>query len=128
MIRRTVVPAALLLLTIGGCANAPDQTGSSGSVPSAPVASSPIPELTMPSKPVLGSTTSITGTVVAGVEPNCLLLQEQNGTHLLVFRDDALRASARPGSKVRVTGAPQPGMMTTCQQGEPFLVSAVTPG
>ncbi|MFI1988414.1 hypothetical protein [Actinoplanes sp. NPDC020271] len=137
MIRRTVLPAALLMLLVAGCGNSSDGAGStsSGSVPSAaPSASvsapaSALPEATKPAKPVTSSTTTITGTVASGVEPNCTLLQETGGgTRLLVFKDESLRASAAPGSKVSVTGTPQPGMMSTCQQGEPFLVSSVTPG
>ncbi len=136
MIRRTVVPAALFLLLVAGCANSQDDAGStsSGSIPSGAVPSfsaepspSGVPETTKTGKPAAGTTT-ITGTVTAGVEPNCLLLQEAATTHLLVFKDETLRASATVGSKVHVTGTPQPGMMSTCQQGEPFLVSSVTPG
>ncbi len=134
MIRRTVVPTALFLLLVAGCANSSDDAGStsSGTVPSAAssveATQSPGPGVTKPVKP-LGSTTTITGTVAAGVEPNCTLLKETGGgTHLLVFSDETLRASAKEGSTVHVTGTPQPGMMSTCQQGEPFLVSSVTPG
>ncbi|WP_436522727.1 hypothetical protein [Actinoplanes sp. HUAS TT8] len=134
MIRRTVVPTALLLLLVAGCANSADDAGSisSGSVPSASpsaaVSPSALPEATSPGKPVTGTTT-ITGTVSAGVEPNCTLLQEPGGAaHLLVFKDEKLRSAAAAGSKVTVTGVAQPGMMSTCQQGEPFLVSSVTPG
>jgi hypothetical protein len=137
MIRRTVVPAALLLLLVAGCANGSDEAAStsSGSVPSAAASSaadlppSALPEATKPGKPAAGNTTTITGTVASGVEPNCTLLTETGGgTHLLVFKDETLRSAVTPGSKVSVTGTPQPGMMSTCQQGEPFLVSAVTPG
>lgn len=134
MIRRNVVPTALLLLLVAGCANSADDAGSSssGSVPSAApsveLTLSPQPELTKPGM-VTGSTSTISGTVAAGVEPGCTLLKETGGgTHLLVFRDQTLRASVTEGAKVSVTGVPQPGMMTTCQQGEPFLVSSVTPG
>jgi hypothetical protein len=142
MIRRTVVPAALMLLLVAGCAQSQSDTGSAGSVPSSSAGASPsglpselppgrpsgLPESAKPGRPAAGPTTTLTGTIAAGIEPNCLLLQEAGGTHLLVFDDATLRASATVGSKVRVTGAPQPGMMTTCQQGEPFLVTSVTPG
>ncbi|BCY06207.1 hypothetical protein [Actinoplanes sp. L3-i22] len=139
MIRRTVLPTALFLLLVAGCANSQD-TGSTsaGSAPSAAVSPSALPEatsssalpgVTKPGKPAAGSSTTITGTIASGVEPNCVLLNEPaGGTHLLVFADPALRSAATPGSKVQVTGVPQPGMMSTCQQGEPFLVSSVTPG
>ncbi|KUL42500.1 hypothetical protein [Actinoplanes awajinensis] len=134
MIRRTVVPAVLLTLVIAGCARSQSDTGSvePGAAPSVSVlpestSAQPEPSVTTSGKPAAGTTT-VTGTVTAGVEPNCLLLQAGKALHLLVFGDEALRASAVVGSKVRVTGTPQPGTMTTCQQGEPFLVSSVTPG
>lgn len=134
MIRRHVVPTALLLLLVAGCANSADDAGSTSTgtapsaAPSVEATLSPVPGITKPAKP-LGSTTTITGTVTAGVEPGCTLLKETaGGTHLLVFSDETLRASAKEGAKVSVTGVPQPGMMSTCQQGDPFLVSSVTPG
>ncbi|BCJ44936.1 hypothetical protein GCM10010168_84900 [Actinoplanes ianthinogenes] len=136
MIRRIVIPAVLFSLFLGGCARPQDEAGSAGTAPSvvaspsaaAPSAapSSPLPELTI-TKPASGPTTTISGTVTAGVEPGCLLLQDGSSTHLLVFQDETLRASAPVGSQVQVTGVPKPGMMSTCQQGEPFMVSSVTP-
>ncbi|GIF16119.1 hypothetical protein [Actinoplanes teichomyceticus] len=133
MIRRSVVPAALLLLLAAGCASRPDDTGPAtpGAAPSAAVTGttpSAVPEATRTTgKPAAGSTT-VTGTVASGVEPGCLILRAGKTTHLLIFRDEALRASAAVGSRVRVSGTPRPGLMTTCQQGEPFEVSSVTPG
>ena len=47
------------------------------------------------------------------------------GAHSLYFHDDSLRSSVAAGSKVTLTGHPEPGMMTTCQQGEPFIVTGV---
>jgi hypothetical protein len=67
----------------------------------------------------------ISGTVSAGVEPHCLLLRDAAGAHSLYFHDESLRSSVAAGSKVTLTGHPEPGMMTTCQQGEPFIVTAV---
>ncbi|WIM97676.1 hypothetical protein ACTOB_001224 [Actinoplanes oblitus] len=136
MIRRIVLPTVLFSLLLGGCAQPREEAGSAGTAPSAAVPSaavpstapaSPRPELTTTGKPAGGTTTTITGTVVAGVEPGCLLLQAASATHLLVFDDESLRAAAPVGSEVRVTGTPKPGMMSTCQQGEPFIVSSVTP-
>jgi hypothetical protein len=59
----------------------------------------------------------MTGTVTAGVEPNCLVM---NG-HLLV---GGPRDIVKAGANVTVTGKVQPDMMTTCQQGTPFLVES----
>ncbi|SIR38209.1 hypothetical protein [Micromonospora avicenniae] len=65
--------------------------------------------------PVAG--TELTGTIVAGVEANCLLL---DGYLLIGGPRDVLAVGAR----VTVTGRVQRGMMTTCQQGTPFVVEA----
>ncbi|MEV0430185.1 hypothetical protein [Micromonospora sp. NPDC050495] len=60
---------------------------------------------------------TLTGVVEAGVEPNCLLI----GGNLLV---GGPRDVLKPGTRVVVTGHPQPGLMTTCQQGTPFVVES----
>jgi len=65
---------------------------------------------------------------VAGVEPNCLLVQDAKGSHLLVFDDKALRAETPVGAKVTLTGTSKPNMMSTCQQGVPFIVTSVKAG
>ena len=64
---------------------------------------------------------TISGTINAGVEPGCLLLDD----HLLIFKDKALQALAVAGASVTVTGSPQDGMMSTCMQGTPFAVSTI---
>lgn len=71
-----------------------------------------------PSKPLVGTAT-MTGTVQAGVEPGCLLLDG----YLLVGGPPAVLT---PGATVRVTGKIQPDLMTICQQGIPFLVETAS--
>ncbi|MEU7958433.1 hypothetical protein [Micromonospora humida] len=61
--------------------------------------------------------TELTGTVEAGVEPGCVLL---DGHQLVGGPKDVLVAGAR----VTVTGRAQPDLMSTCQQGVPFLVES----
>ena len=61
-------------------------------------------------KPPAGGTTTLTGTIAAGVEPNCLLLDD----HLLIINDPAQRAAAKPGASVTAAGRAEQGMMTTC--------------
>ncbi|WP_281900501.1 hypothetical protein [Micromonospora humidisoli] len=61
--------------------------------------------------------TELTGTVEAGVEPGCLLL---DGHQLVGGPTDVLVKGAR----VTVTGRAQPDLMSTCQQGVPFLVES----
>jgi hypothetical protein len=122
-----------LALGLAGCAN---NTGAaSGPASSAPaVTDLPSPstlpssaEIVVPSptKPVTTETKTISGTVTAGVEPNCLLLQDASGSHLLVFSDAAMRADTPVGAKVTLTGHAEPRMMSTCQQGVPFVITAV---
>ncbi|MEV4655378.1 hypothetical protein [Micromonospora sp. NPDC049301] len=57
----------------------------------------------------------LTGTIIRGVEPNCVLL---DGYLLIGGPRDVLTA----GATVTVTGRVEPDMMTTCQQGTPFVV------
>ncbi|WP_373315526.1 hypothetical protein [Planosporangium mesophilum] len=66
-------------------------------------------------------TTTVTGTVTAGVEPGCMLL---DGRYLLV---GGPRDQLHDGARVAVTGRAQPDMMSTCQQGTPFIVESVKP-
>ncbi|MEU4367982.1 hypothetical protein ACIBBG_10905 [Micromonospora chersina] len=70
-----------------------------------------------PSKPPGPGATTLTGTIRAGVEPNCLLIDD----HLLI---GGPRDVLTPGARVEVTGHSEPGMMTTCQQGTPFVVES----
>ncbi|TDC53495.1 hypothetical protein E1258_24465 [Micromonospora sp. KC207] len=89
--------------------------------PTVPAPSSSVP----PSRPSAGrpsippgvGATTLTGTVEAGVEPGCRLL---DGYQLIGGPTDVLAA----GAKVTVTGRAQPDMLTTCQQGIPFVVES----
>jgi hypothetical protein len=123
-IRRISLPL-LVALALAGCANG-DSAGAPGSsVPpasSAPATASEAPtEESATVKPPAGGTQTLTGTIAAGVEPNCLLLDK----HLLIINDPAQRAEAQPGASVTVTGRVEQGMMTTCQQGTPFIVTTL---
>jgi hypothetical protein len=133
----TVVLAAVL--AAAGCARDDESAGAPAAAPPA-AAPSPSPatpgttelpatDLPLPDKSAPGAAgaTTISGTVTAGVEPNCLLLTGAGTDHLLIFADPAMRADAAVGAKVTVTGQAQPGQMTTCQQGTPFLVTSVRP-
>ncbi|WP_435148649.1 hypothetical protein [Micromonospora aurantiaca (nom. illeg.)] len=128
---RTVLVALLAGLALTACAAPGDGSADPNPSPSttgaAPVTSQPDPGTSPkrpgpswkggPSTPPGVGGTVISGTVQAGVEPNCLMLDG----HLLVGGPrDVLKA----GAKVEVTGRPEPGMMTTCQQGTPFVVES----
>jgi hypothetical protein len=117
--RIAVLLAASAALVLSGCAG-----NSAGSSPGAPASAAPSsPSSAAPSADAPGETLS--GTVAAGVEPDCLILQGGGTHHVLIFDDPSLRAGAKVGSSITVTGRAEPGQMTTCQQGVPFIVTAV---
>ena len=129
-IRRISLPL-LVALALAGCANdgTADSAGAPASAPaaapSATAPSSATDALPMPVpsevlSPGAGATT-LTGTITAGVEPNCLLLDD----HLLIISDPQLQSTAKAGATVTVTGRAEQGMMTTCQQGTPFIVATL---
>jgi len=79
-----------------------------------------------------GAEVTLQGTVREGVEASCVVLQDDNGTVLanLLGYDApefaaALTVALTAGAKVEVTGSFLEGVMTTCQQGPPFEVTAV---
>ncbi|MEV4811239.1 hypothetical protein [Micromonospora avicenniae] len=98
----------------------PSTSPTGPATPTPPNVSTPPRGTTKPGGPTLPppvAGTELTGTIVAGVEPNCLLL---DGYLLIGGPRDVLAVGAR----VTVTGRVQRGMMTTCQQGTPFVVEA----
>lgn len=132
LIRNAVVPAALFLALTAGCANntAPIDAGGAPEAATSPSAGStsavsPSAADPVPSAPKAAGETTLTGTVTAGVEPNCLLLKDGTGDHLLIVKDEKLRTSLQVGAQVTVVGKAESGLMTTCMQGEPFVVSSV---
>ena len=65
---------------------------------------------------------TLTGQIVEGVEAGCRLLDD----YLLLPGPGVSRDEIRAGLTVTVrVGKAQPGMMTTCQQGTPFIVTEV---
>ncbi|MFC0004586.1 hypothetical protein [Micromonospora siamensis] len=145
---RTAAPALLLCAALSACGGQGTGTpppASSGGTPvtASPTPSEPVGPTASPSPTVVPPTgvpptvrppkkpggptlppgpggQTLTGTIDSGVEPNCLLL---DGYLLVGGPRDVLK----PGAKVTVTGQPQPDMMTTCQQGTPFVVEAARP-
>jgi len=114
-VRRIAVSlAASAALALSGCAG-----NSAGSSPGAPTSAPP------PSSAAPSAGETLSGTVAAGVEPNCLILQGGGTHHVLLFDDPSLRAAAKVGSSITVTGRAEPAQMTTCQQGVPFIVTAI---
>ncbi len=132
---RTVSIVVLLGLAMGAvsCGDEPPRgaDGRAGSASSTQPSTQPSttedplsdPTPTSPGKPAR-HTTTVTGVVAAGVEAGCLLLETGSETLLLV---GARPEDALPGSRIRVTGSKNPGLMTTCQQGIPFQVEQIRP-
>ncbi|MFI5926799.1 hypothetical protein ACIA3K_12530 [Micromonospora sp. NPDC051543] len=104
--------------TTGQPASASPGTPASPSTPESP--STPAPPIKSPVGPTVPppvGATELTGTITAGVEPNCVLL---DGYLLVGGPRDVLTA----GAQVTVTGRVEKGTMTTCQQGIPFVVES----
>ncbi|MET8119164.1 hypothetical protein [Micromonospora sp. NPDC005189] len=97
----------------------PDPTASPSTVDPTPPSGPKTGKPGGPSTPPGVGNTTLTGTVQSGVEPNCVLL---DGYLLLGGPRDVLT----PGARVEVTGRVEPDMMTTCQQGTPFVVSSAS--
>jgi len=126
MIRRfSVLTALIAVLFAAGCARDADSPAAQPATPieTGPTAVAP----TKGSDPSAPGGQTITGTVTAGVEPNCILLNSGGTDYLLIVNDATLREQVKAGAQVTVVGTAEKGMMTTCQQGTPFTVTAVRP-
>ncbi len=134
MALRSVLLLAAVAAALGGCA----ADGSTTGAPSlSPVPSQIAPTLAPnPSGPGVApsrsatagpgtSGMSVSGEVVEGVEAGCLLLKTPGTLYLLIGGD---RAALQVGKRVTVVGTPEPGLMSTCQQGTPFQVVSVRSG
>jgi hypothetical protein len=86
----------------------------------------PVPEETTPYlDPSLGETTkpgalTISGTVEEGVEAGCLVLEYEGTVYGIFGNFDS--AVVYAGASVTLQGKVDEGMMSTCQQGTPFVV------
>ena len=75
-------------------------------------------------KPGMVSRVTLSGTVEPGVEAGCHLLTAGGSTYQLIWD----RGEIVDGQPVEVMGAVREGLMTTCQQGIPFVVERLIPG
>jgi hypothetical protein len=117
--------AGLLLagLLLAACAE-PDRGGGGGPAQGATTVPTTRPsQVTGPSRP--SGKVTVTGTVRAGVEPGCLLLDADGGGPYLLVGGE--RARLRPGARVAVTGRVERDLLSTCQQGEPLVVASIEP-
>lgn len=65
-----------------------------------------------------------TGTVVAGTQPGCLLLEtDVKRYHLAGDR----AAELEPGQKVMVTGLFDPNLLSTCDAAAPLTIDEISP-
>ncbi|BCB84472.1 hypothetical protein Psuf_017850 [Phytohabitans suffuscus] len=128
-IRRALVVLVAAAL-LGGCAGTDGTDDSSGgdavapsSSPSASPSSFPenLPTPTPSGQPPAGASTEVSGTVVEGVESGCRLIDQ----YLLLPGPGISRDDLRIGATLTVRGRVERGMMTTCQQGTPFVVTEI---
>ncbi|OQO89874.1 hypothetical protein B1813_18690 [Saccharomonospora piscinae] len=108
--------AVVLLCGVTSCADDPGP-GEQESPPSPPARTTTPPDSRVP-EPV-----TVRGTVVEGVEPNCLVLETGEREYLLLEAG----AEVRPGAELVVRGTPRPGLATTCMQGTPLVVEDTGP-
>ena len=112
-------------LLVAACAEPGDDAGDGagqGGAITAPTTAPTVPgKRTEPTRPAVEVT--VTGTVRAGVEPGCLLLEDQAGGRFLLVGGE--RAELRPGRRLAVTGRVDRGLLSTCQQGEPLVVASI---
>lgn len=127
---------ALLLSVLAACGAGDGGSGEESAAPtsaaptSAPESTeeSPVPEETTPyldpsagePSKSSGSETTISGTVEAGVEAGCLVLEHGGTVYGIYGSFDASVVYA--GASVTLHGKVDNDMMTTCQQGTPFVV------
>jgi hypothetical protein len=137
--RWSVAPVVVTLALLGGCVQPAGQPGggmsdnpgtSSAGGPGSAAPSrypsgfpvSPSPGTGKPAP--AGPETTLTGTVLEGVEGGCLLLQHGGTVYLLLGGD---RSIVKAGAAVTVRGRATPGVVTTCMQGVPFQVTSASP-
>jgi hypothetical protein len=116
--------ALLVGVLLAGCGGGDSGTGAERDV-STTVSATGGPTVSPSGRPVpSGAGITITGTPTEGVENGCIVMQSGDKLYLLLGGDPSILMSGGP---VVVTGTPNPGLMTTCQQGTPFQVTAVRP-
>ena len=111
-------------LLVAGCGDPGDDGGGTGAGQGGTTTAPTTTPTTAPTEPTRsGGPVTVVGTVAAGVEPGCLLLEaERGGSFLLVGGE---RAELRPGRRVAVTGRVDRSLLSTCQQGEPLVVASI---
>jgi hypothetical protein len=108
--------------TPGGSVSAsPNSSGGPGSNPDQPTSTPPL--TVSPTQPA-GPEMTLTGPVEEGVEQGCLIMRTQGKVYLLMGGDKTV---VKAGATVQVKGRVNTGIMSYCQQGQPFQVSEAHP-
>jgi hypothetical protein len=135
MVERTALAAALCaLVLLAGCADdsaTPAGAPGTATTPASSGSSAPAPtpsldpggDLVTPTKGA--GLMTVRGTVSEGVEAGCLLLSSGGVVYQL---QGAAARDLKAGQQVEVEGKVEQGMLSTCQQGTIFTVTAVRPG
>jgi hypothetical protein len=125
-----------LVLAVGalaGCASSGGaaSAGGVGSAPTSPTSPAGVMPTRSPTgapsgvltPPAVGVTVTVSGTVVEGAEPSCLILRTTAGQFELLSKTDGVHA----GDHVTATGHVAQ-VMSHCMQGKPFQVDKLTIG
>ena len=111
-------------LLVAGCGDPGDDGGGTGAGQGGTTTAPTTTPTTAPTEPTRsGGPVTVVGTVAAGVEPGCLLLEAEGGGSFLLVGGE--RAELRPGRRVAVSGRVDRGLLSTCQQGEPLVVASI---
>ena len=111
-------------LLVAGCGDPGDDGGGTGAGQGGTTTAPTTTPTTAPTEPTRsGGPVTVVGTVAAGVEPGCLLLEADRGGSFLLVGGE--RAQLRPGRRVAVTGRVVRSLLSTCQQGEPLVVASI---
>lgn len=107
----------VLAAAVAGCGTTPPENP--GPIPTTMGSTSPTgpTSTSKPSSP--GQEAVLTGTVRAGVEAGCMVLDTETAQYLLLGGD---RNVLQPGRKVTVRGVPDRDVASFCQEGIPLTV------